>query len=137
MFINGKAYEHADVRVRLFGRTVQGISAINYRDNSAVTVNHMAGREPYSYSRGNSSYEGSVTLELEELQNLREAAAGVKLNSLPPTDIVVVFSPGEGKRDITHTIQQVVFVNDGQESNQGDSTLTTEISFVAGGLKLT
>ena len=94
MLINGKAYEFADVLVLLFGRLLTGITAINYEDSADIQLHHGNNGDPVSYTKGNKTRSGSITLEMVEVEAIQRASTTGLLYDIPPFPITVsIISP--------------------------------------------
>jgi hypothetical protein len=91
VYLNKERYSHADVNIGMLGRTVVGVTELNYGDDSPVTDQYVVGnREPAGYVRNNSKYSGDITLFQDEFFGLVAAASG-NWKKVPPFDITVTY----------------------------------------------
>lgn len=117
-----------NITVNLFGRDVEGITAISYNDSETKENVYGAGKYPIGRSRGNYEAEASITLFKEEADALREAST-VRLTEVSAFDVVVQYMDKDGniKKDILRNCE---FTNDGVEAEQSDGSITTEYELV-------
>lgn len=93
IYLNNERFSQADVSVGMLGRTVTGVTAINYTEEQEVTDEYVVGnREPAGFVRGNAKYSGDIELLADEFFGLTAAAGGWK--KLPPFDITVTYNKG-------------------------------------------
>ncbi|HCY81539.1 MAG TPA: hypothetical protein DHV22_08045 [Xanthomarina gelatinilytica] len=112
------------ITVNLFGRDVEGITALKYLDSQEKENVYGSGSKPVGRSRGNYEAEASITLYKEEVDAIK-SASDVPLLEIAPFDIIVQYTLPDGaiKKDI---IRNAEFTNDGVEVEQGDGSITTE-----------
>lgn len=116
------------ITVNLFGRDVEGITALKYLDSVTKENVYGSGSKPVGRSRGNYEAEASITLYKEEVDAIK-AASNVPLLDIAPFDIVVEYTLPDGTilKDI---IRNAEFTNDGVEVEQNDGTITTEYELI-------
>lgn len=110
----------------LFGRTVEGITKLSYKDSMEVEAIMGAGPYPIGIGDGNYKAECGVTLKLEEYQAvLASLPAGTRIFEIPPTDIPVLsIRNGVVKKDV---IRNFRFTGAGKEVSQGDKSVNMEM----------
>src|SRR5919109_3878864 len=101
--INGTAYSWSQIKFALFNVPVAGVHAINYSDEQAIQDNHGAGRRVVSRGYGQITTEGSITLDLAEVQALINASPTGNIMDIPEFDMVVSWLPESGVI-LTHTL---------------------------------
>lgn len=124
--INGTRHSWASIRCNILGRTVTGITAINYEDTQEKVNNYGAG--PYPVSRGLGNYEATagITLhsyEVDAIQN--QLGQGKRLQDIGLFDIVVSYI-NNSAQVITHTLRNCEFTNNKRDVSQGDTAIEVE-----------
>lgn len=88
----GKAYDSADVIIDMLGNTPNEVTEISYDLSTEHQHNHSLGsNEPTSWSMGNTTYNGSITMTLKELFRLERANGGIRIDKIRPFDIIVSY----------------------------------------------
>lgn len=128
--INGTRHSWASVKCKILGRTVTGITAINYEDKQEKVNNYGAGTMPVS--RGLGKYEATckVTLHAYETEAIqRSLGVGKRLQEIAPFDIVVSFvTPTD--QVVNHVIRNCEFTNNKRDMKQGDTVIEVEHDLV-------
>jgi hypothetical protein len=119
--INGRAYDYAQIQVTILGVPVAGISAISYTEEQEKVNNFGAGSNPVSRGHGAKNASGSLTVSMNDVEAIRDAALGGSLLAIPSFDISVTFL--NAQKVVTHVLKNVEFLNDGVEASQGDTNL--------------
>jgi hypothetical protein len=94
--INGVAYNHADIRVNIFGVVIIGVTAITYSDIQQMTPNYSTGNLPTSAGIGQVEPQGTITLTMEEVNRLQRLAPLGKLQNIPWFDVGINYLPEDG-----------------------------------------
>ena len=80
----------------LFGRVLEGITAVEYSDTQKMEQAYGAGRFPVGYTKGNFETKASITIYKDELIALQAALPeGMRLQDIPPFPIIVNFEQGD------------------------------------------
>jgi hypothetical protein len=124
--INGTSYEWVQIELRLFNRTVPGVTAIKYEETRDIVDNYGAGKYPVSRAYGKIETKASITLEMVEVEALQSAITTGSLMDIPEFDIVVSYLP-EGGIICTHTLHNCRFKGNKREAKKGDTTIEVEI----------
>ena len=121
------------ITVNIFGRDVEGITALKYLDSVTKENVYGAGPKPVGRSRGNYEAESSITLYKEEVDAIK-AASDVPLLDIAPFDIVVQYTMPDGTilKDIIYNAE---FTNDGVEVEQSDGSITKEYELIISHIK--
>lgn len=78
MAINGRNYDWEDIHVQLpYGEAV-GITEIKYTDGQSIEARYGRGAVPRGYGRGNYEASGSMVLDRDEWERLKENLAQAK-----------------------------------------------------------
>lgn len=124
--INGTAYSWSHIEVKIFGQNVNGITAIMYKDDQEMEDNYGAGNRPVSRGYGKIKTEGSITLEMAEVEALQDATTDGNIMSIPEFEIVVSYLP-DGGVIRTHTLNNVKFKSNMRDVKTGDMNIPVEI----------
>lgn len=131
--INGQGYSWSSIRLNLFGRTITGFTAIEYDDPETKENVWGAGKHPVERGGGNVEPACSITLLKKEVVAIEAAAkaAGIlRIQDIPPFDIVVSFTVGTTIK--TDTISYCEFTNNPLSSKQGDTKIEVKCDLVVG-----
>lgn len=122
----GKLTGWADVEIELYGRKLEGITAVSYSDERTIEPVHGAGYMPVGFEEGNYTAQASITLYKDEVVALqRSLPPGTRLQDIPAFPVPVVYRYGTGiYKDV---LQNVKFKSNGTELNQGEGKI--EIQF--------
>ena len=126
--VNGKAYDYVDIQLSILNVQINGVSEINYTQEQEKTNNFGTGIYPVSRGHGSRDSSGSLGLNMNEAEALREIAPNGNLLDIPAFDIVIVF--GNPTAPQTHVVKNVEFTNDGVETSQGDTVINRVFDFV-------
>lgn len=111
-----------DVKVKILGRTLEGITELEYKDEQELENVMGAGAFPIGQSEGNYEAEASITLYAEEMRALTDSLPpGTRLQALPPFDVIVKYEY-QG-RVYTDVIRNCKIKNNGIAVKQGDKTV--------------
>ncbi|HMG89270.1 MAG TPA: hypothetical protein VK589_04400 [Chryseolinea sp.] len=124
--INGVSYTHAEVVVNILGAPVIGVTAIKYSDPQEITLNHATGHKPTSRGFGTVTPEGSITLTMEEVERLSQAAPSGRIQNIPDFPIGVNFATEDGKFT-RHRLIKVRFKGRKTDSQVGNSQIEEEL----------
>lgn len=130
--INGHAYEWANLEVYIGETVIHGITAIKYSQEQEKANNYGRGNKPVSRSRGKITFEGSITLEMIEVEALQAIAPGADILNLQFDVLVAYLSNGEV---VKHKLLFCEFTNNGRELSQGDSEVQIELNLIIGDIK--
>lgn len=106
----------------LYGRDVEGISELGYDDSVEKEKVYGAGRMPIGFAEGNYDANCSLKLYKEEVVALQDSLPpGVRIQDLPPTDVVVQYE--YENRIVTDIIRNFQVVGLGKAVKQNDKTV--------------
>jgi len=132
--VNGHSFEWADIVLSIAGSTpVMGITEINYGYTRKITNVYGAGSEPVSRGYGAKEYTASITMKLEEVQNLIAIAPGGDLTQIPTFSIGVFWLDTENLSK-SNTLQNCKFANHDIKTKQGDTSTDVALTIVYAGL---
>lgn len=126
--INGKGYSWASITLNVGGAVLNGFTGISYSETQEKENIYGAGDLPVERGQGNREYEGSLTLLMQDVEQLRAASPSRSLLDLPMFTIVVAYQ--SGAKIATHTLRNVEFTEDNADFGQGDQMLEVELSFI-------
>lgn len=127
--INGESYSWSQIELRLFGTQVAGITEIKYKDSQEMQNNYGAGNRPVSRGYGPIECTASITLEMNEIEALQEAAPTGRLQDIPEFPIIISYLPANGNIK-NHTINNCRFTDNMREVKQGDMTIAAELTLL-------
>lgn len=114
------------VTVPLFGRDLEGITAISYSDEVEKSNAYGANKYPIGREEKNYSAEASITLLKEEVDALMSAIPpGTRLQDIPPFSIPVIYESKSGRvqKDV---IQNCEFTGNSRDVTQGDGSIAIQ-----------
>jgi len=131
--VNGVSYAWAHIGLVLFGRPVEGVTAVSYKKKREKVNNYGRGSKPVSRGRGKEEYEASVTIEMKEAEWIRMRANGSLLD-IRPFDVPVVYS-GDGVALTRHTLIACEILETGIETEQGATGITVTLPLLPADIK--
>lgn len=134
MLINGKNYSWVNLKLVIFGVPVIGVTEINFSEKQMKVNNYGFGNQPVSRGSGNISYEGDLTVFIEEVRALNAAAPDGKLINIPPFSATLIYS-GDGVNFATDVLSNIEFTENNFGGKQNDSLMTVKLPFIFAGLK--
>jgi hypothetical protein len=130
--INGKAYDYTQIVVTILGVPVAGVSAVSYTQEQEKVNNYGAGSNPVSRGHGAINTSASMTISMNDVEAIRDAAAaqyGGSLLAIPSFDISVTFL--NEQKVVNHVVKNCEFTTDGMEATQGDTNIERSFDLVA------
>ena len=128
--INGRAYDFASIRVQLLGQTIIGVTAVSYGYKQEKVNNFGAGVNPVSRGYGKREPEGSITLEMKEVERIQAALPlGGSLLDIQPFPVVISFVNASNAL-ITHTLHNCEFTENKRDMKTGDTNVEVELPLV-------
>ncbi len=128
-------YSFKDIRVRLLGRDVIGLTGIKYKKKVVNEFVYGRGSKPLGLQQGNESVEGSITLLQSEFEALQAAIKTANpLNSITDVSFDIVNTYGDGLLAKTDIIQSVKITEYEKGMKQGDLKMEIELPFMALGV---
>jgi hypothetical protein len=131
--INGQAYSWAQIIMSIGQNEIVGVTKIAYSDTQEMQNNYGQGNKPVSRAFGNVTCEGSVTLDMAELQALQALSPTGRIQDIKEFDILVAFLPEEGVI-VKHKLEKCRFMNNGRDVSQGNMVIETEINLIVGSI---
>jgi hypothetical protein len=89
--INGEQRSWGEVKFKIAGVASVNVIAIEYSETQEVEPVYAAGRNPVGYGMGRITYEGKITLLMEEVLALQASSENQRLQDLPLFDIEVMW----------------------------------------------
>lgn len=136
MALNSAFFSWKEIEVRIAGIGVTGAEALQYDENVSKEFVYGTGTKPLKIKKGNESVSGSITLLQGEYEKLAANSPGGKITNLRNVSIQFSFSD-EGDNIVTHSINGVEFTREGFNAQQGQTSLQTELPFMALGVVVT
>lgn len=132
--VNGVNYSWSDITVAIFGVPVKGITKINYKRSTKKENQYGAGSEPISRASGNTEYEASLELYVDEWKAIKRAAPGGDPLRIPPFDIIVAYGNSPANATVDR-LKMCEFTEDPFNAQQGDTRLLVTIPLVIAGIQ--
>jgi len=126
--INGKAYDFSQIVTNVMGVTIAGITSITYTEEQEKVNNFGAGNRPVSRGAGAINASGSITISMNDVEAMRDAAPNGSLLQVPAFDITITFL--NDQKVVTHVLKNCEFINDGVETSQGDTDVVKGFDLV-------
>lgn len=126
---NSKQYAWCDISVALGGRIIEGCTAIEYTEKKEKEYVYGRGNKPHSIARGNSSFDGKLSIWQTELEKMVTGAKDNDILNLS-FDVVISYVPqGEGKI-VTDILKGAEFTEVKKGMSQGDKNMVVELPIV-------
>lgn len=131
--VNGKSYSFVDVVLVVAGVPVFGVTAINYEETQEKTNNYGASTRAVSRGRGKKESSASITLSMNEVEALRDAAPEGSLLNIDPFDVQITYV--NPQKVVTHVLKNCEFINDGVDISEGDTDAGKQFDLVLSHVK--
>lgn len=133
--INGHSREWADIQLSIAGGLpMVGITEINYSYTRNIQNIYGAGSEPVSVGYGAKAYDGSITLKMEEVDNLLAIAPNKDLTQIPSFSISVSWLDTENNIKVD-VLKNVKFGNYEVKTKAGDTSTDVNIKLIFAGIE--
>jgi hypothetical protein len=132
--INGKSYENADITVIIGGNIIAGITALKYMEEDGIEPVYGAGRKMVSYGVGQIKPSGSITLLMEEVQNILSVSPNGRIQDLPLFNITVTYTDAS-LNAVVHRLENCKFKTNAIDTKTGDTSIPVEIPLFIGNIK--
>ena len=134
--INGVQHAWSSVKINVLGRTITGITAIDYGYDRAIEDHHGAGDEPVVRGVGNKTYK-PVMLELYQFEVVAlQQSSGGDITKIPPFDVPVLYSATQGTPQVVDVIQNCQFKNNSRSLKSGDTKSLVKLELICAGIKM-
>lgn len=131
LIINGQEYGWGDIRLFLFGKIVEGVTKIEYKETIEKKARYAAGNMPHSIQKGNYSVDGSLELTQSELIALNTSAKAKGYRSILDVDFNIVVTY---EKDLVITVDTIKFASIKElprTMSQGDTEMKVNLPFIA------
>lgn len=133
--INGVQHAWSSIKINILGRTVTGITALDYGYDRAIEDHHGAGDEPVARGMGNKTYKKTM-IELFQFEVVAlQQACGGDITLIPAFDIPVLYVATPGSPQVTDVIQNCQFLNNVRGLKSGDTKSTVKLELITAGIK--
>ncbi|WP_338813653.1 hypothetical protein V9L05_19975 [Bernardetia sp. Wsw4-3y2] len=129
--INGNLYGWANIEFNVAGLDVYGVTSIEYTEEEETEMIYGAGNRPVGRAKGNITSEGSVTLQMEEIQRLQDISSTGRLQDVEPFSVIVSYLKKNGDT-VTDTLRECVFTNNGRSAGQNDKSIEQDLTLSVG-----
>jgi len=134
VLINGNAYSWASIVITIAGVPVTTAQGISFKSSFNKENIYGIGSQPVARGRGNTEYEGSITLLLGEVTSLRSASPDGTLGGILSFDVNASFIDATGQNTTTR-LAACEFNTDGVDVSQGDTSIPVELELIIGAIE--
>lgn len=121
-----KQYSWCDISVAFGGRILEGITEVEYTEKVEKELLYGRGCKPHSIVRGNSSFEGKLSIWQSELEAMTRDATNKNILGLE-FDVVIAYVPNDGGQIVTDILKNVQFTEVKKAMKQGDKNMVVEL----------
>lgn len=132
--INGKSYENADITVNIGGVILTTVTALSYGEEDNIEGVWATGRKQVSYGVGQIKPSGSITLLMQEMQNIIAVAPFGRIQDLPFFNITVSYTD-LSLVTVIHRIVNCKFKSNKIDTKTGDTSIPVELPLFIGDIK--
>ena len=129
IYINGQAYSFVDLVVNVNNVPLQGVTSIEYSDDSEMTNNYSNGKFPVSYSSGKYTASGKISLERADYNAIVNASPNKRIQEVIPFDIPVSYLP-ESNVPVTDILRGVRFKAPSVSMSEGDTRQVIDLELM-------
>lgn len=133
--VNGRARDWAQVKINILGKTIVGVTEIDYEEEREKENIMGAGDEPVSRGYGSKKYSASMTILAEEMDLIELVAPDGDITKIPPFPITVSYT--EGVRIKTDILQHAEFLKNSRSAKTGDKSIPVKLPLIIAGIKRT
>lgn len=108
------------------GRILEGITEVEYTEKVEKELLYGRGCKPHSIVRGNSSFEGKLSIWQSELEAMTRDATNKNILGLE-FDVVIAYVPNDGGQIVTDILKNVQFTEVKKAMKQGDKNMVVEL----------
>ena len=126
--INGRAFDFAQIDAKVLGVSIASCTAVSYTEEQEKVNNFGAGSRPVSRGHGAINASGSLTIGMNDIEAIRDAAPNGSLLQVPSFDITVTYL--NEQKVVTHVLKNCEFLSDGVEASQGDTNIERSFDLV-------
>ncbi|TKT89476.1 hypothetical protein [Dyadobacter frigoris] len=115
---NTRDYGWSECEIRLIGTMLTGVEGVSWNVKQAKEAIYGKGNEPQKIKRGNKSYEGSLSVLQDELEQILDVAPDGQIVNLQDLDLQIAYE--ENGVIVRYSLIGVEFTEEPHESKQGD-----------------
>lgn len=119
MSINGIQYDWESVEIQLPSGIAIGLTEITYNDEQSIDPRYGKGSIPRGYGRGNYKAGGSMTMDLDEYERLKNELGGSVYQADP--FVIVVSYGNDDQPTVTDTLPDVKITKTDTSAKQGET----------------
>lgn len=127
--INGKSYEWADIVINILGVPFAGVTKITYEDSQEMKNVMGAGNRPVSRVYGQFTPSASVTLLMEELENIQRIAPRGVIQNIPEFPIVITYVDA-ALIPVRHVLKNCRFMKNSRDVSRGSEEIEIELQLI-------
>lgn len=123
---SSKQYSWCDISVAFGGRILEGCTGVEYTEKKEKEYLYGRGCKPHYITRGNTSFEGELSIWQSELEAMTRDAKSKDVLGLS-FDVVVAYVPHPGGQIVTDILKGVEFTEVKKGMAQGDKNMVVEL----------
>jgi hypothetical protein len=125
--INGFVYSWADIVINISGVPVTGVRGIKYAENRTNDNVYGVGSYPVGRGKGRIEPTASITLLMDEVVAISDAAPLHRIDDIAPFDIVVSYIPLNSAKIRHDVIKNCQFKANSRDWSEGDTSEEVEL----------
>lgn len=127
----GKILGWNQVKLSLYGRTLEGITELEYKDTVDKEPVMGAGKYPVGMGEGGYKAECSITILAEEYHGMiKSLPANTRIQDIPATDVPVLYQLPNDTTIIKDVVRNVEFTGVTKAVKQGDKMIAMKCELV-------
>ena len=129
--INGNMYSWADVVITFAGVPLSTVTSLSYSENPNKENVYGSGGQPIGKGRGNTEYEASITIAMDELRDLAKSPPTGSLSDVPDGTLTVTVL---GIQPFSNALLGCSFNQVSVGASQGDTSIGVDVDLLIGGI---
>lgn len=129
MTINGNHYDWQSVEIALPNGVVVGITEVSYNDERGIEPRYGKGGIPRGYGRKNYKASGSMALDKDEAERLREGLGG-SFYANTPFPVIVAYANNDQKKVIDTLPDCMITKADTSAKQDDDNAGPVKLDFI-------
>ena len=136
----GKTYDWGSIQLIMFNGLMTLISNIDFTEKRQSVNTYGIGQLPTGYGNKNFEFNGSLEIQIDQLNEIQASAPFGKILMIPPFTIKMILgiSPDSGQSDgtpyATYKLNNCRFLDNNFNVKQNDSSIFVPLPFVYAGL---
>lgn len=133
VMVNGKNYDWGNITLMMFNGLLTMVTKINFSEGRDSVNNYGIGQFPVSYGNKNFVYSASLSMYIDQMNQIKDAAPFKKMLMIPPFTTKMILS-GDGVTYRTYKLLNCRFTANNFDSNQNDASIVVPVPVIYAGL---